>query len=358
MSRFVCTTCNREFTTKYGLQKHSHKKIPCKAEKITKYQCDKCNIYLSSKRNLDDHLFNHRLDHLKISNTNPNIIGDNNLEDNIVNNNLEENNLEDNLEDNLINNLNINIIPNNSIEITIEEYNYFKSLENKLYKSNNENQQLKNEIKKLNTIINTTNNIDNSITNNDNSTNITNNIQINIIPFHDASINYNDIVESFKDPNSALYDFSKIFNYDHLNYPKQQNGLNFSQSCKNAKLRKIVANHRKRDISLVSRGFIDILSRHFSRPEYKNIKQITRNMYKLYNGNGSWILITLDDTKKELHKKVVNSMADNNIPNSIPRQSENAVKFIKNDYYKNHQEYEHYHNNEFISMVKNIIPSI
>ena len=35
MSRFVCTTCNREFTTKYGLQKHSNKKIPCTAEKKT-----------------------------------------------------------------------------------------------------------------------------------------------------------------------------------------------------------------------------------------------------------------------------------------------------------------------------------
>lgn len=357
MSRFVCTTCNREFTTKYGLQKHSEKKIPCKAEKITKYQCNKCDAYLSSKRNLDAHLFNHRLDHLKIDYTN--IIEDNlkinNIEDNLVDNNLDivNNHLEDNL---------INIIPNNLIELTIEEYNYFKSLENKLHKSNDEinklndeNKQLKDEIKKINTIINTTNNIDNS-TKIDNSTtnNTTNNIQINIIPFHDASINFNDIVESFKDPNSALYDFSKIFNYEHLNYPKTQNGLNFSQSCKNAKLRKIVTNRRKKDISLVSRGFIDILSRHFSRPEYKNIKQITRNMYKLYNGNDSWILITLNDTKKELHKKVVNSMTDNHIPNYIPRQSENAVNFIKNDYYKNHQEYEHYHNNEFIAMIKNI----
>jgi hypothetical protein len=75
MSRFVCTTCNREFTTKYGLKKHSEKKIPCKAEKITKYHCNKCNLYLSSKRNLSEHIFNHRLDYLKnpkniIENTN------------------------------------------------------------------------------------------------------------------------------------------------------------------------------------------------------------------------------------------------------------------------------------------------
>jgi len=356
MSRFVCATCNREFTTKYGLQKHSEKKIPCKAEKITKYQCNICNAYLSSKRNLDDHLFNHRLDHLK----NPReIIEDNLIEDNLIEDNLIGNNLD------LVNNNLIDNLPNNSIEITIEEYNYFKSLENKLHKANDEINILNSNIKKLkdenskliNTIVSTTNNIDNRIdnstTNIDNST--TNNIQINIIPHGDSSIHFNDIVESFKDPNSTLYDFSKIFNYDHLNYPKTQNGLNFSQSCKNAKLRKIVANRRKRDISLVSRGFIDILSRHFSRPEYKNIKQITRNMYKLYNGNGSWVLITLDDTKKELHKKVVNSMTDNYIPNSIPRQAENAFNFIKNDYYKNHQEYEHYHNNEFIAMIKNIL---
>jgi hypothetical protein len=41
-------------------------------------------------------------------------------------------------------------------------------------------------------------------------------------------------------------------------------------------------------------------------------------MYKSYNGNDTWILITLDDTKKELHKKVIKSMIDNHMPNSIP----------------------------------------
>jgi hypothetical protein len=71
--------------------------------------------------------------------------------------------------------------------------------------------------------------------------------------------------------------------------------------------------------------------------------------------NGKFNLLNLsDDTKKELHKKVVKSMTDNELSNSIPLQSENAVKFIKNDYHKNHQEYDHYHNNEFIAMIKNI----
>lgn len=344
MSRFVCNTCNKGFTTKYGLQKHSSKKIPCKSEKITKYQCDKCNLYLSSKRNLDNHIFNHRLDSIRINNENVEIQNIN--LDNLINN--------DKLEDNLINNdqLEDNIIPN-TIQITVEEYNYFRNQINSL---KDEINKLKDENKKLNAIVSTTiNNIDNSTTNYiNNSTNITNNIQINIIPFCDDLINFNDIVESFKDTNSASYDFSKIFNYDHLNYPKPQNVLNFSQRCKDAKLRKIIANNRKKDIPLVSRGFIDILSRHFSRPECKNIKHITRNMYKLYNGNNTWILITLDDTKKELHKKVVKSMIDNELLNFIPLQAENAVNFIKNDYHKNHQEYGHYHNNEFIAMIKNI----
>jgi hypothetical protein len=76
-------------------------------------------------------------------------------------------------------------------------------------------------------------------------------------------------------------------------------------------------------------------------------------MYKLYNGNDTWILITSDDTKKELHKKVVKSLIDNHIPNSI-LHAENATKFIKNDYHKNHQEYCCYHNNEFIAMIKEI----
>ena len=345
MSRFVCNTCNRGFTTKYGLQKHSDKKIPCTADKQTKHQCHICHIYLSSKRNLDNHLFNHRLDNIKIGNVEKNnLIDDNSIENNLIENNLKIDP--------------IDILPNNSIQITVEEYNYFKSLENELHKINNkvntlndENQKLKDENTKLNSMLCTTNNgtinVDNSI-NIDNS--VTNNIQINIIPFHDTVIDFKHIAETFKDPNSALYDFSKIFNYEHLYYPKQKNGLNFSQRCKEEKLRKIVASHRKKYLPLVSRGFYDILNKHFSRPECKNIKQITRNVYKLYDGN-TWILITLDDTKKELHKKVIKSINDNHIKNSIPH-AENAIIFIKNDHHKNHQEYCHYHNNEFINMIK------
>lgn len=43
MSRFACNLCNREFTTKYELQKYSNKKIPCNSDKKTKYQCNICN---------------------------------------------------------------------------------------------------------------------------------------------------------------------------------------------------------------------------------------------------------------------------------------------------------------------------
>jgi len=70
---------------------------------------------------------------------------------------------------------------------------------------------------------------------------------------------------------------------------------------------------------------------------------------------GKFNLLNLsNDTKKELHKKVVKSMIDNQNSNYIPLQSKNAVDFIKDDYYKNHQEYAYYHNNEFITMIKNI----
>lgn len=344
MSRFVCKICNREFTTKYGLQKHSNKKILCTTEKKTKHQCNVCNKFLSSKQNLDNHLFNHRLNNIRKNTEEQNNI-----------NAEEQNNI--NLEDNLIENNPINILPNNSIEITIEEYNYLKSLENKLHKANDEINKLKDEIDNIIVSKNNTtniNNIDNSINNIDNSTNIiNNNIQINIIPFYDDVIDFKHIVDSFNDPNSALHDFSKIFNYEHLNYPKIQNELSFSQKCKEEKLRKIVASHRKKDIALVSRGFCDVLNRHYSKLECRNIILVTRNLFKLYNGNNTWILITLDDTKNVLDKKIVKSINDNYISNSMPKL-DRAMKFIKNDHHKNHQEYLHYHHNEFINVIKRI----
>jgi len=350
MSRFVCKICNRDFTTKYGLQKHSNKKIPCTTEKKTKHQCNICNKFLSSKQNLDNHLFNHRLNNIRKNAEDQNNI---NLEDNLTKDNL--------IEDNLTEDNPINILPNNSIKITIEEYNYLKSLENKLHKANDEINKLKDKIDNtivsknnttnINNIDNSINNIDNSI---DNSTNIiNNNIQINIIPFYDDVIDFKHIVDSFNDPNSALHDFSKIFNYEHLNYPKIQNGLSFSQKCKEEKLRKIVASHRKKDIALVSRGFCDVLNRHYSKLECRNIILVTRNLFKLYNGNNTWILITLDDTKNVLDKKIVKSIADNYISNSMPKL-DRAMKFIKNDHHKNHQEYLHYHHNEFINVIKRI----
>jgi len=206
MSRFVCNICNKQFTTKYGLKKHNERKVPCIIGKPTNHQCNICNIFLSSKRNLDNHLFNHRFDAVNINNT---------IDDHLENNLIEE---PINI---ILPNNSIEILPNNYIEILVEEYNYFKDeinrLKDELSKVNVENKKLKDENTKLNSMICTTNNgtinVDNS-TNIDNS--ITNNIQINIIPFHEAIIDFKHIAESFKDPNSALYDFSKIFNYEHL----------------------------------------------------------------------------------------------------------------------------------------------
>jgi hypothetical protein len=78
MSKFVCNLCNKKFTTKYGLQKHSNKKISCTADKNIIYQCTYCNKFLSSKRNLNTHIYNHKFDNIKIKN----------IEENLENNNL------------------------------------------------------------------------------------------------------------------------------------------------------------------------------------------------------------------------------------------------------------------------------
>ena len=121
MLKFACNLCNKEFTTKYGLQKHSTKKIPCTIDKKTKYQCNKCNAYLSSKRNLDGHIFNHRLDAIKIENIEL-------TPEKLTPENIDENS--DQLEDNIIENNNLEI--NNSLQITVEEYNYFRTEINSL----------------------------------------------------------------------------------------------------------------------------------------------------------------------------------------------------------------------------------
>jgi hypothetical protein len=108
MSRFICNLCNKEFTSKYGLKKHNDKKIPCNAIPIKKaknvFKCTICDKILSSKQNLDNHMFNHRLDAIKV----------NNIET------TTETAIDDHLENNLIEEDLINISipkPNNSIEI-------------------------------------------------------------------------------------------------------------------------------------------------------------------------------------------------------------------------------------------------
>jgi hypothetical protein len=263
MPRFVCNICNREFTTKYGLQKHSSKKIPCTAEKQTNYQCNKCNKFLSSKQNLDNHIFNHRLDSIKIENIEA--IPENTL--------IDDNKLDAQLEDNLIED-NIVINPSNSIQITVEEYNYFRTEINslkdelikvniKLLEANDEIKKLKNENKRLNSTIvnNITNdnstNIDNSTTNN---VQITNNININIISFSEIGMIPPSYIDNrYMDATAALYDFSKNFNRVNLDYSIERDGLNYNQKCKQEKLKKIVAKNRKQKLPLLCLGVCEVL---------------------------------------------------------------------------------------------------
>jgi hypothetical protein len=361
MSRFVCILCNKEFTSNYGLKKHNDKKIPCNVIPIKKarnlFKCTVCDKILSSKQNLDNHMFNHRLDAIKVRNIETTI-------DTTINDYLENNLIDDPINipifnsDNLIDDpINIPIQkPNNSIEILVEDYNYFKDEINRLKK---ENQKLKDENQKLNSTINTTiNNIDNSTTINniDNSTNNTqvNNIQINIMSFANTPIKAIHIHNKYNDQKSSLYDFSKIFNYDNFNYPIEKTGLNFAQRFKEEKLKKIIANNRKKIIILINLGFCEILSEHFSDPICKNLRYITRNLFESYN-DGKWESITPYCAKRTLLQNFIEGLkecSDDAISKLFNKYR--SMVFIINDYYRNHQEYHHYGNNEFINVIKKI----
>lgn len=371
MSRFICNLCNKEFTSKYGLQKHNNKKILCNVIPIKKakpiFQCEICNKILSSRQNLDNHIFGHKLkkmqnnnllndDLLNDSPSNDNLLNedlsnDNLLQDNLLNEELSNNSSSFNnlLQDNLLNDELSNKI---YIKITIDEYNILK----------NENQKLKDELFRLNSIIGTINNIDNSVTNiNDNSitnidNSITNNIQINIIPFHETIIDFKYIYEVFKDKNSPLHDFSKIFNYDHLSYPKSNNGLNNTQKYKAEQVKKTVAKERKKYLPSVSLGFCNVLDKHFLEPKHKNLKLLTKNMIQSYNGC-QWDLITSYETKRTLFKKIIESIEkyyNLNTSNNFAKNSDMGLTFIMNDFYKNFEEYYYYHNNVFINTIKKI----
>jgi hypothetical protein len=344
MSKFICNLCNKEFTSKYGLQKHNNKKTLCNAIPIKKaktiFQCEICNKILSSKQNLDNHIFNHKLKKMQ-----------NNI-NNDVQNNINNDDGQNINNDDVQNNINNEIY----IKITIEEYNALK----------NENQKLKDENFRLNGIVGTINNInnitnntiinnsitDNSVTNIDNS--ITNNIQINIIPFHETIIDFKYIYEIFKDKNSPLNDFSKIFNYDHLSYPKSNNGLNNSQKYKAEQVKKTVAKERKKCIPSVSLGFCNVLDKHFLEPKHKNLRLLTKNMVQSYNGY-KWDLITSHETKRALFQKIIESIEKyyKLNTNNFTKNSDMALTFIMNDFYKNFEEY-YYHNNVFINTLKKI----
>jgi len=53
MNNFKCDICSTEFTTKYGLEKHTNKKNKCNI--ITDFQCLTCLKYFKQKKNLIEH---------------------------------------------------------------------------------------------------------------------------------------------------------------------------------------------------------------------------------------------------------------------------------------------------------------
>jgi hypothetical protein len=369
-NKFICSLCNKSFTTKNGLKKHSTKKIPCVVDNTKKYKCEKCNIFLSSKRNLDNHLLTDKMNELR----DRLFIAENDKKENLTEDNLIEDNL---IEDNLINET---ILPH-YISITIEEYNYFYSLKNEIYevknkyetlfgefkkmteefkRINDENQKLRDENKKLNITNNIDNSINNSVTNNitnniDNS--ITNNIQIHIVSINNETIDIKYILESFKDENSPLYDFLKIFNYEYLNYPKIYNNLNDYQRCKAIKIRRNIERERKKVIPSINSGFCKILGKHYLVISHRNIKYLGKNICQVYN-NQKWELITIYDAKQLLFKKIINSMTDYlklHLNINIIDAIKIAIKFITNDFYKNSKEYICCNDGEFIMTIKKLI---
>ena len=339
---FICSICNKKFTTKYGLKKHIDKKTPCKMNNDIKHQCTICNKILSSKQNLDNHIFNHRLDSIKIKIKNENV--------EVQNNNL--------LEDNLIDES-----TNNHIQITVEEYNYFRTennaLKDELIKANSEINKLKDEIKKLkneNNRLNSTtinsNNIDNSTTNN---IQITNNININIISFPEIDMIPPSYIDNkYIDLKSALYDFSKNFNRINLDYSMERDKLNYNQKCKQEKLKKMVSNNRKQKLPLLCLGVCEVLGDYFSVPEHKSIRYITKYLFELLNGN-KWEPITVYCAYRALFQLFIEGAKE--LHKAITLKSSNkykSIEFVIDDYQKNSEEYFHHGKSEFINMIKKI----
>ena len=353
---FICPICNKKFTTKYGLKKHIDKKTPCKMNNcIIKHQCTICNKILSSKQNLDNHIFNHRLDTMRINteDQNNNLLEDQNnnlLEDNLINDNI--------IADNLIAD---NLIP--TIQITVEDYNYFRTennaLKDELIKANSEINKLKDEIKKLkneNNRLNSTtinsNNIDNSTTNN---IQITNNININIISFPEIGMIPPSYIDNkYIDLKSALYDFSKNFNRVNLDYSMERDKLNYNQKCKQEKLKKMVSNNRKQKLPLLCLGVCEVLGDYFSVPEHKSIRYITKYLFELLNGN-KWEPITVYCAYRALFQLFIEGAKE--LHKAITLKSSNkykSIEFVIDDYQKNSEEYFHHGKGEFINMIKKI----
>jgi len=98
---FKCDTCSKEFMSKYNLERHKNRKIPCNEIKKN-ILCNICNIEFQCQSKLH----RHELSKKHISNYNIYNLNNSNNVNNIVNNNI-------------INNSNNNIINNNIININI-----------------------------------------------------------------------------------------------------------------------------------------------------------------------------------------------------------------------------------------------
>lgn len=62
---FICSICNKTFTTNGGLKRHIEKRIPCIAVSTAsapstnhKFKCNNCNHYFTSNQNLKKHIAN------------------------------------------------------------------------------------------------------------------------------------------------------------------------------------------------------------------------------------------------------------------------------------------------------------
>lgn len=59
---YICTICNKSFTTNNSLKRHINKKTPCvlpnSSIKTTNFQCIECNKCFTTNQTLKNHILN------------------------------------------------------------------------------------------------------------------------------------------------------------------------------------------------------------------------------------------------------------------------------------------------------------